>query len=289
VAGNFDADGDGELDVIAQVASGQQAFVRYGPLSGSIPSAYEGDADPATYSSLGESTGCQAEMTSQWLRDHLGPGHDAVAIGVDLDLCSNDTYLWDPFVPRGTHLRYDQALAVLGHFAYQFGDVFVHDPGDVDLDGHPDVIYEVQNNAQLIPGPLEGQYATGNDFGFWDQMLNGYPQRAMGDVNGDGAPEILGRWYWTEPGSTVATHDTWVLMCSPFTFPLDFSTGLPLVEAHGGIWVMSSFIGVDSVDLDGDGLYDLVDTRVQQEPDGLSIWYGRDLAAACAAESTLQR
>ena len=236
-----------------------------------------------TYSSLGETIRClDIQEVGTWLRDQLGPGRDAISVGVDLGDCPYDTYVWDPHVPPGTHRSYDQATAVITHWTNQLGDVAVHDPGDVDGDGHADAIYEYQVGAQLIRGPLGGTYDTFDDLGFSSEILNGRPSRAMGDVNGDGAPELLGQWLWTAPGATVPTTNTWVLMCSPFTFPLDFSTGVPLVEFHGGLFLLSSFIGMDTADLDGDGLADLVDTRTLQDPGGLSIWYGRDLAATCA-------
>ena len=291
VAGNFDADGDGEIDVITQHGTGQQGFVRYGPLSGALPSASRGEADPATYSSLGESAGCGVKHAGYWLEDHLGPGHDAIAIGMDYSACTYDVFIWDPFVPRGTHTIYDHALAAIHHFPQEAGDVAVNDPGDVDGDGHPEVIYEYQGTAQLIKGPVRGVYDTFTDLGFWDEVLHGWPARAMPDVNGDGRPELLGRWRWGPEGEDIQ-RETWVLMCSPFDWPLDLSTGIPLVPYHGFPLLLSSFVGRDSVDLDGDGLPELVDTLLGLEhtdedpqPSGLSIWYGSDLAAACAAHT----
>lgn len=288
VAADFDADGDGELDVITQGQGGNRGFVHYGPFFGPIPSAHWGLADPATYSSLGEEQGCfDLEYAGVWLRDHAGPGRDAVAIGKDLSECAYDTYVWDPFVPRGTHLRYDQAIAVLANFPVSIFHVGVYDAGDVDTDGHPDLVYNVTDVVGLIvPGPLDGYTPWGDPYRpFPFVVRDGWIVRAVGDVNGDGAPEIFGKW--TVPpdpdGTAEELPDTWVLLCSPFSDPIEISKGVLLSEVHG--WG-GSVLGKQWADLDGDGLADLIDDETDQAPYGLSIWYGKDLRVACDERRT---
>lgn len=217
-----------------------------------------------------------------WLRDHLGEGHDAVAIGRDAwGCCSYDTYLWDPFVPRGTHRAYDDAIALVHTFECAYEDIGAYDPGDVDMDGEFDLVYAHNSIGQIAKGPYAGKILdTSTDLGFGGAVLNGVVTRTMGDVNGDGAPELLGQWRWGNSTTTsIVTENVWVLLCSPFELPIDLATGIVLVDLHGAF---GSFIGKASADLDGDGLHDLVDN----DEEGLSIWYGADLAAACQAQES---
>jgi hypothetical protein len=281
VAGDFDADGDGFLDVITQTTYGMRGFVRYGPFSGDIDSADWGVADPATYSSLGEWGGCPSGGNNQrasWLRGYGDQGQDLVAVGSDPSgECSNDTYLWDPHVPRGTHLRYDQAIATTNYFgtATEFSGVM--DPGDVDRDGHPDLMIVQDAFATIKAGPISGYY------NWADSSLNamspaeGNFSRAIGDLSGDGEPDLIGIWASedTPSGGTPGYYGTLVVLMSPFEDPVDTSRGVILGNFDWHQWT----VGNQWADLDGDGLADLFDADELVDR-AFRIWYGKDIKAA---------
>jgi hypothetical protein len=100
--------------------------------------------------------------------------------------------------------------------------------------------------------------------------------RPLGDVSGDGVPELLA-FDWT----TL----TWLVLFSPHESPLAID-GLPLgPEAEVGQYIEN----VRHLDLDGDELEDVVATNAHGEDYGvpalasageINIWYGKDLLAA---------
>jgi hypothetical protein len=280
VAGGFDADDDGFDDVLFQEVNGHRAFLYYGPFAGDLPEPLAGPVDPATYSSFGEDQGCsRIQPLGRILEDHLRPGRPAIAIGWDNPgFCSIDTYVWDFLQPRGTHLRYDQAFGSAGYFGTTMSDGGLYDAGDVDQDGHPDVILSEDSSGILISGPADFFVGWSDQLPTPRTVANGMVTKAVGDMNGDGQPELIGVW-----GSDATSYwGTLMLLFSPFPEPLDVSKGVILGNYDDHEWI----IGKQWADLDGDGRADLVDWRVGDQEEGvLSIYYGKDLLAAWQQQS----
>jgi hypothetical protein len=284
VAGDFDADGDGFLDVITQTTYGTQGFVRYGPFEAEVDSAFYGIADRGSYSSLGDSGGCPSgagtNFRGTWLRGHGDHGQDLVAVGSDpAGSCANDTYLWDPHLPRGTHLRFDEAIATTDYFGTALTYSGVMDPGDVDRDGFADLMIVQDYSATIKAGPVSGYVNFADPYQDVVTWTNGLFARAVGDINGDAAPELLGVWSPAGPPEAGDTYfGTYVVLFSPFEEPIDMSRGVVLGNFDGHKWT----VGDTWADLDGDGLADLVDGD-QVVDKAFRIWYGKDLKAAWEA------
>jgi hypothetical protein len=281
VAGNFDADGDGQLDVLFKSDAGAWSFIRYGPFEGVLPSAVEGAADPATYTRLGENSFCtESDHDTVILRDHLGPGHDAVAVGTDsYGWCPLDTFVWDLRQPRGGQLTYEQALAETEGTNSIYGLPF-DDAGDLDGDGFGDAVWGGRSGSRLVGGPMSGwmEFSQGG-YDHPIEQVNGYVAHGVGDINGDGLGELVGMWSWRGLDGESPTQGMWVLLFSPHPQPIDLSQGLELgwFEEH-----VTSDVGRVDADLDGDGRTDLA--SLWAEPDftaqTLAIWYGADLLQA---------
>jgi hypothetical protein len=281
VAGNFDADGDGHLDVLFKADVGAWSFIRYGPFEGVMPSAVEGTADPATYTRLGESSFCsESDPNTAILRDHLGPGHDAVAVGTDsYGWCALDTFVWDLKQPRGQQLTYAQALAATEGTNSIYGLPF-DDAGDLDGDGFGDAVWGGRSGSRLVGGPMSGtlEFSQGG-YAHPIEQINGYVSNGVGDINGDGIKELVGMWMWRGPDGEGSPQGMWVLLFSPHPDPIDLSQGLELgwFEEH-----VYSDLGRVDADLDGDGRTDLVSLWSPPEftAHTLAIWYSVDLLEA---------
>lgn len=147
----------------------------------------------------------------------------------------------------------------------------IHLAGDVDQDGHL--------SEELYLGPILGRHVTYQQDAdaFVEGQVNGDVGNAVGDINGDGLPELVGMWRTpTDPPGGIGM---WMLLFSPHPDPIDLSVGLEL----GWNGTHFSTMGRFDADLDGDGLTDLVDQWDDRSGSGegvVGIWYGADLLAA---------
>ncbi|MEQ1506279.1 MAG: hypothetical protein ABMB14_28870 [Myxococcota bacterium] len=264
--GQIDADQDGVTDVLF-AGPWLDAYIYYGPFHGRIPAYLVEDADPTQFSSLGVPS-CFTHSDPTVLRDHLGPGHPAIAIGNDLaGDCGIGTFVWDLLQPRGTHLTEQDAIALGSQHARA-----IHDAGHLFPDQPPLLIYGgFWSDGVLLAAPVSG----------WLEQLppsvvqqNGFVHHAIGDINGDGVDELL-----------ADASDAQIVLFSPYDHPLDVTRGLDLGSIPFG---NSPFFGEIHADLDGDGRSDLVNhTTIQDDRHGeIWIWYGADLLAAYEATLT---
>ncbi len=259
LAASGDADGDGSPDFIVGAPGYMQdrgaAYLFNGPLTGELDMEFadakmvgpEGPAEECGYVVGGGSdlTGdgiedllVGAPSAAGWTgRVYLVPGP---VIG-ELEL-SVDAHWIDP-VHQGVGMG--EALAAVG---------------DIDGDGQDDLLvsalYENVGTAYLLYGPIVGDTllsAAAVEFGDGGD-LTGISLGAAGDVNGDGAPDLM--------IGALPINDMWLgglfLVEGPMTGDLDLSTQAS-AQAHGEDADDDAGTSLAAVgDIDGDGFDDLL-------------------------------
>lgn len=286
VAAGFDADRDGHDDV-AVMRGYQRAVIYYGPFSGKVRGVELGEAPLDQVTFLGED-GCPTTMVATLLEDHLGPGHPALATG-DTNSCDGpDTVVYDLWQPRGGDLSVQDCLAFAADQNLTHPR-WLDDAGDLDGDGHPDVLWSRGSTWKIPASPLSGWFSDEDAPVSPLTLTWPGPGRsllhAIGDLNGDGVQELTGTCSDEVPDGTWA-----MILFSPFQDPLDPCLGLPIGPAAEV--TRSVAFGETHADLDGDGLQDVVgwfkyhdQMKPPPPPEWIDagevrIWYGRDLWAA---------
>jgi len=278
-AGGFDADGDGNHDLLTLYGQ-DQAIIHYGPLPlGDVPSPRTEKVARDQYSTLGSGTE-NLEPAATVLSDHYR-GRDGVVIGKEGLAADSLAFVLD--VPRGTHVPTAQAQARVKVSA--LGDRVVWgDVGDVNGDGQPDVIYGTTFLPLLGAGPVAGNLYYGDGAEDLppalrhDEVLED-PRFGVGDLNGDGVQELVATvaigW---DPSNPYDSGERWtVLLFSPHSDPLNMACALPIGGVDSPATDGSDF-GEHAVDLDGDGLNDIV--NVSHHETQINIWWGADLLSA---------
>jgi hypothetical protein len=267
----FDADQDGHGDLLLDSLGWGVLF--YGPFSGSM-SAY----DPGV-SWIGQCTYDNPPWYAL-LPDLLGPGQDAIAKGGNA--CNAQTFLYPSDIPRGTVLTEDQAFAEnRGSASGQASPV---EPlGDLDDDGVQDVVSGTSNGSVAYLGPITGSIEALPEAITWSWTETAVViERQVGDVNGDGLPDVLARVHGEPELMEIPLWDWFVLLLSPLGPEIDpWTDGIPIdrYENH-------DHLGLHHGDLDGDGLSDLLSSEVGTDGAGhISIWYARDLLTHAPSEA----
>jgi hypothetical protein len=266
LAANFDANHDGIDDILVGSDAGQAHFVRWGPFVDRV--SYYDDDELGGYLGLDQ---CQDVYGVTHLPDFYGPGRDGIAYGgVDFPLwCDGaDVAFFElDVLPGETNA---DRLAVLNH-----GAKSLHSVGDVDGDGHPDVLWAFALDSHILPGPLYGEILD-QDQAAVDLLpvTGGAILRPLGDLNGDGTTDFL----VLEEG----TVEQFVHL-SPFAPPLIPSHGLPVEPSDATLSTNLHDLSVG--DFDDDGLDDFAFQRLKVdptdyfEPTFLVIYSGADITA----------
>jgi hypothetical protein len=206
VAGGVDADGDGVADVLAYALCGEGALhVFRGPVRGELGLA---DADAVWANTADEQLGGDLRFVG----DHDGDGLEDLMVRGDFG-DRGGAYLLSP--------RADGAFAPADTFARIEGDTVGHHVGktvagggDLDGDGHPDVVlsgaYAEPEGVWVYRGPLAGTRALADA----DVVLTGAESFGAsasidGDLDGDGRAElVVGAWAYE--GADVNTGAVYV-------------------------------------------------------------------------------
>ncbi len=282
LAGDFDADGDGELDVLTSPGL-MMGWVYHGPFAGTV----EKKRTPSpNYTQFGQGACFNSTLAGAVLPDALGPGHDAVSLGAGAwggaGDCEPVAEVWDLNQPRGTLVRDADRVTA----AYHNGVNAFQSVGDVDGDGVGDALFAGDILGWVMAGPADQDpsFTAGREV---FETVNGHVLRALGDVNGDGMIDLLGLWDaggWDlneGPRPEDFPVSGLVVLLSPFGDVVDMTRGVQF--ATGSTGTARDYQGAD---LDGDGLADIV--RSNSAGDGsVLIWYATDILAAAAAYPNL--
>lgn len=256
-SGEVDADGDGTLDVVFQDLA-LAGYVHYGPFAGGQRAGFFDDHLPST-ARLGDAWWASPSLPVL-LPDHFGPGHPAVALSQCYE--GPGAFLFDLAGVRGRDVGYEESFA---RTVDGFGGG-IADASDLDGDGTGDVMLFMIKGTPLA-GPVSGlvHYDLPPVF----EVVNGDISAVLGDINADGVKEML-----------AAGGGTYYILFSPYGSVVDVTRGLPFAEEPMAVYPP------DSVDLDGDGLAEVVsdDPWTVNEMGEVRIWYGSDLLAAWTAQ-----
>lgn len=253
----FDVDGDGHEDALTTMRYRLGRLV-YGP-------------DFVREVALGEGY-CDYDVGSAvFYENGLGAGRHVAGIGAasgwnGLAGCRPVTNFYD--ITGSLAAVLPDAAAVVGETDMIEGWDSV---GDLNGDGVGDGVYTgpvggLASRGRAFLGPITGEpHLLPDAFA----PVNGYPMYGVGDMNGDGVEEIVGR-----VESLVEGQGGEALIFSPYPPVVDFTQALFLSEA----FPYGSSAGHG--DLDGDGRSDLyIDEADIPNGGRIRIWYGADLAA----------
>ena len=268
--GNFDADGDGVFDLLA--GGGQIGDLHHGPFKGLVPIWTK---DPEVTMFGFEDGGCPNGRGAHLVRDYFGPGDDLVGIGAPpSDTCSPDTYFYRLRGPRGRRLTHADAVST-AEISTSF--ITYYSGLDVDNDGRSEVVAG-RDFKYVYDNPLDPWFY--NTPRAWELGDEDRIYAPVGDVNGDGLGDMVA-WVDTAHGS----GGSWFgLVLAPFdtSKPL-IHNAIPLLDANrrmDGEPIPYEGAGRIAMDLDGDGLSDLINLETGPEWEGyISIWYGSDIVA----------
>jgi hypothetical protein len=283
VLSNFDADGDGHIDILVNNGGGNFYEVYFGPFEGEV--AENIGTDDKT--NIGVASADECHEPPILLPDLFGPGQPGIAVG------GED---WPRFCPRD---RFVVPLAVertdatreVGSIDFPVG--YLQPVGDLDGNGSQDIIafnpvlepvaglwsapFDQQTSfAQLTPPPATESADRGGLMG------------VIGDVNADGIDDLLGYTnpYFLYGGGHHPYAPALYVLLSPFDDPIVIDQGIP-VEPMIGV-AGGAHIPWAHGDFDGDGHSDLayvpgkrLGSSEYDPPENVVVIYsGADLTAA---------
>mgnify|MGYP003884232655 FL=1 len=282
---NFDADGDGHIDILVDNGGANLYEVYFGPFSGEIVE----NVPQADKTNIGTGASSECNEPPILLPDLLGPGRDAIAVGGEdwPRWCPRDRFIFPLEVER-------TGWAVeLGSLDFPAGHL--QPVGDLDGNGTQDVMafsWGLEPAAALWSEPFDEHTS------FWELPLppattsaaRGHLMGTIGDVNGDGIDDLLGyvNPYYLYGGTAFDDEPESYVLLSPFDDPIVIDAGIrvePVAPEAG-----RAHIPWTHGDFDGDGHSDLIymtgrgqDTYAPYVPlplPVLNVYSGADLTAA---------
>jgi hypothetical protein len=267
VSGAGDVDGDGHDDVLVGAYAndeggdyGGAAYLVLGPFTGTL------DWSLADAKLVSESGYDYAGVSVSGAGDVDGDGHDDVLVGAmrhgEGTVNNGVAYLvLGPVSGSRSLSTADAKLA--GEESGDYAGSSVSGAGDVDGDGHADLLVGANNNgstdagaAYLVLGPVSGadvlSVADAKLVGEAALDHAGFSVSAAGDMDGEGHDDLLiGAPYNSEGGGSAGSAH---IVLGPVTGTLDLSLAdAKLVGEAASDWAGQSVSGAGDVDGDGRG------------------------------------
>jgi hypothetical protein len=194
-----------------------------------------------------------------WVRHEMGTGYTDVG-GAAADVDGDG---WTDFVAGGVLLLNPRAPRTQPFGRFEIGAIHSHDTefADVDGDGRPDLVADSDNSGHFwyeIPDDPRQPWIAHEICPLSAHKVHGgVSPKAVGDLDGDGDPDVATAQVWFENlggGLTWRSH-----------------RNLDLGEEHQYGIAVRTWVG----DLDGDGDNDLVQSE-NDNPDGRVAWFEND-------------
>ncbi len=270
-----DADGDGNIDVLLGAHSDSEAYLFYGPVSGTY------DASSADAVLVGTGSGNDFGISTSLEHDYDGDGvSDAVVTAYDKD----KAYLFYGAL-SGSIDAEDADVILSGDSGDDFGSSLA--TGDFDGDGYNDMAIGANDEdsggsdagmiyvfaGPITTGGISDAISTIGGQSGGDYLGSFYAEIEAVDFNEDGMDDLLLADRYSDDGATQAGAIS--LFMGPVSGDMESDEAEIRIVHDGSYDYFGS--GLDAADVDGDGLIDLIGGAYATSSGNVYTFFGSDL------------